>query len=288
MARFLMMLDQDADAGNGISISDALRSIAANWASLPFGAADFEARLPPIMSDIASVENRIVTAAPTASDAFAHMAPTLACAYSGAFHSELIDNGRDVGAVTLIVMRDPSTNVDIFELERLLAPLEGPTTTLQFAGELQPQAYEREVSDATWKANPIYFHYESSDRVRGRWTDFISTSFASSATDVFGLRVGSDTMDYRFVGCYSAGESRGVVVLGLSGDRISGEAVEFASGHRLSLSGTAAGDEVELSVGAATSAASLERDGQNAPIRISGTWPGAAAGTFSTVGCGLN
>jgi hypothetical protein len=73
MARFLMM-----HARNGIFISDALRSIAPNWAPLTFGAPDFEARLPPIMSDIYSVENRIVTGAPTARAAFADMARTSA------------------------------------------------------------------------------------------------------------------------------------------------------------------------------------------------------------------
>jgi hypothetical protein len=289
MARFLMLLDQDADAANGIFISDALRNIAASWAPLPFGTPDFEARLPAILSDIYSVENRIVTAAPTPSAAFAHMAPTLACAYSGAFHSELIHNGRDVGAVTLIVMRDPSTNVDMFELERFLAPLEGPATTLSATGEVQPLSYAREVSYSTWQTNPIFFHYVSSDRVLGHWTDQLSTSFASSATDFIGLRIGSDTMDYRFAGRYSAAESRGVVVLGLNGDRLVGEAVEFATGHRAGLSGTIAGDRVELSLGAgsATAAATVERDGQRSPIRISGAWPGAS-GTFSAVGCRLN
>jgi hypothetical protein len=93
----------------------------------------------------------------------------------------------------------------------------------------------------------------SSDLLRGHRTDFISTSFASSATDFIGLRIG-------------------------------GEAVAFATGHRAGLSRTVAGADVTLSLGAATGAASFDRDGQGSPLRISGTWPGATAGTFSAVG----
>ena len=289
LARFLMMLDQDGDASNGIFISDALRGMAANWAQIDFGASDFDARLSSVIADIATIENRVVTAPPTTSEAYAHMESTLACAYSGAFAGSLTDAGRDAGSVTLIITQDPDTHVVEFELEYFLNPAAAPAFTQSLVGEIQLENRMRFYDRGTTPADsPRWWEFVAPDRIKGHWKDWLTMSFAAASTDFVLHRLGSDTSDRRFVGRFVGQGFHGVVELGLSTDQLTGVAVAFISDERFVVTGTTRGDQVELTIGTATASATLFRDSSGSAIGLRGGWPGAPSGSVDAVGCRLN
>ncbi|HKQ81167.1 MAG TPA: hypothetical protein VJS42_03140 [Steroidobacteraceae bacterium] len=97
IVRFLMLMDRDGDASNGITISQELRDRAssANWPSIDF-AADLDATLAStsIIGDT-SVDGS-VRSLPSAAGAKAHLESTVRCLYSGFFTGNYTgdDKGR--------------------------------------------------------------------------------------------------------------------------------------------------------------------------------------------------
>jgi hypothetical protein len=84
IARFLLMLDQNDDATDGIFISDGVRQVAANWPQVDFSASDFDNEVVTILSDVASVDAR-PAALRSQQAAKTHLVGTAHCAMSGFF-----------------------------------------------------------------------------------------------------------------------------------------------------------------------------------------------------------
>lgn len=102
IVRFLLVLDQNEDATDGISISQSVRDVAANWTQVEFTASDFGNELVTILSDIASVDARAANLA-DAQAAQSHLERTMYCVMSGIFRGTRTTSGADAGPIILIV-----------------------------------------------------------------------------------------------------------------------------------------------------------------------------------------
>lgn len=84
IVRFLMLLDTDGNAANGITISDALRERAAGWPQIDFSTSDLDAALAAIIPD--TEVDGAIRALPAANAATAHFATSFRCAMSGYYN----------------------------------------------------------------------------------------------------------------------------------------------------------------------------------------------------------
>jgi len=80
--RFLMMLDQDGNANNGIQISAAVTAAAAGWAPVDFDTADLPTTLAPLIQQ-ASAADGVSHVLPDAATAQAHLRTAFFCTRSG-------------------------------------------------------------------------------------------------------------------------------------------------------------------------------------------------------------
>ncbi len=109
IVRLLLMLDFDGDSSNGITISNEVREIAANWVQVDFTSLNFEAEMATIISDVSVVDSR-TPILPPALAAQNHLEGTLACLSSGVFKGSF--SGGDNGTFLLWVQHqrfDPFT-----------------------------------------------------------------------------------------------------------------------------------------------------------------------------------
>jgi hypothetical protein len=82
VVRFLMMLDQDGNANNGIQISAAVTAAAASWTPVDFDTADLATTLGPLIQQ-ASAADRVSHVLPDAATAQAHLRTGFYCAHAG-------------------------------------------------------------------------------------------------------------------------------------------------------------------------------------------------------------
>jgi hypothetical protein len=100
IARFLMLLDQNGDAGDGITISSGVREVAQTWQQVDFRASDLEAELVTVTSDVASVDSRpAVLPGPAAANSL--IVSNVHCAMSGFFQGTL-SGERDLDFVLIM------------------------------------------------------------------------------------------------------------------------------------------------------------------------------------------
>jgi len=121
IVRFLMMLDADGNADNGIGISTAVRAAAAAWDPVDFAAADLAAALGTRIGDVAAADGR-TRVLPDAARARAHLEGTLYCAASGVY----VGTFAGTRSGRMIMMIDPTDGSVGLHMERLDINLEGP------------------------------------------------------------------------------------------------------------------------------------------------------------------
>jgi len=85
VVRFLMMLDQDGNANNGLQISAAVTAAAASWAPVDFDTADLPTTLGPIIQQ-ASAADGVSHVLPDAATAQAHLRTGFYCTHSGNYY----------------------------------------------------------------------------------------------------------------------------------------------------------------------------------------------------------
>lgn len=113
MTRFLMMLDQDGDPDNGLTISANVQNRAANWSSTNFADAGFDAVAATLAADARSADGGVHTI-PDQTAARTHLEGTVRCAASGLFRGTF--SGAQQGRFGVII--DPNTG-DLFGLGAL-------------------------------------------------------------------------------------------------------------------------------------------------------------------------
>ena len=84
VVRFLMMLDQDSNANNGVQISAAVTAAAASWAPVNFDTTDLTTTLGPIIPQ-ASTADGVSHLLPDAATAQAHLRAAFYCTHSGSY-----------------------------------------------------------------------------------------------------------------------------------------------------------------------------------------------------------
>ena len=84
VVRFLMMLDQDGNANNGIQISAAVTAAAASWAPVDFDSADLPTTLGPLVQQASAAEG-VSHVLPDAVTAQAHLRTAFYCTHAGTY-----------------------------------------------------------------------------------------------------------------------------------------------------------------------------------------------------------
>ena len=84
IARFLLALDQDGNPGNGIMISDAVKTAAKGWSAVDFTSADFDTEIADILASAGTADGRSATL-PANGEAREHLENSIYCSYGGAF-----------------------------------------------------------------------------------------------------------------------------------------------------------------------------------------------------------
>lgn len=277
--RFLMMLDSDEDATNGISVSSAVQAAAENWSEVDFSTDDLENELVDIRSDVASVDGR-VAAVPDAITAKSHLESTLRCVYSGGYQGTF--SGDDSGTFGFIVdaANGSVSGVAYSDSMEMLITLSGAT----------PLSYEQQpafVSGITDDGGTFSGSFDNPDSVSGSWENG-----AESESGTFnGERIGG-AMDarYRFTGRF-AGDDSGLFTFDIdaSGD-VTGVAYSVVFDELLDLSGTLVGTDLEVTAQNDT-VVTATLDIANGTI-TGGAWQAADGsgdtGTFTGSGCRLN
>jgi hypothetical protein len=96
VVRFLMMLDQDGNANNGIQISAAVTAAAASWAPVDFDTTDLPTALGPIIQQ-ASTADGVSHVLPDAATAQAHLSTGFYCTHSGNYYGTIGTNSMPPG-----------------------------------------------------------------------------------------------------------------------------------------------------------------------------------------------
>jgi Putative Ig domain len=96
LVRFLMMLDQDGNANNGIQISTAVNAAAASWAPVDFDTTDLPTALGPIIQQ-ASTADGVSHVLPDAATAQAHLRTAFYCTHSGNYYGTIGTNSTPPG-----------------------------------------------------------------------------------------------------------------------------------------------------------------------------------------------
>lgn len=284
-ARFLQLLDIDQNPTNGITISDGLQQMADSWLQIDW-AADLDSQLTTVFSDILSVDGRTVTAAPSSALAFAVMDAALACAYGGAFTGRF--DGSNTGAVAFATGRRLSGfSQDEFLFMAFDAAEEfqlstGGGFTMSTRSNLDSTPFDQTVI--------VQAQFSDPDTLSGTW-NYPPENASGTLT---ASRLGSSSGVLRFVGDFSAFESRGVVSFNVDAEgNISGEAFDVVDASRPQLSGVLdqAMFEIQISDGGTMITADAEASiDQAGTLRVTGSWDDGSqfGGTFSTIGCLLN
>lgn len=186
--RFLIMLDADGNADNGIQITDAIRSAAASWGAVDFtDAINFDIQ-PGVLDAMGSTGSSLL---PTITQAQTHLESSLRCAYSGGFAGSFSgdDSGHFGAAIdprdgTLLLVG--YSNIDGF-----------------FWGYGNNSVTWDQVRSFSsgYTSNGAYFSgsMPTYDNVSGSWTN----SGASASGTYSGSRINSSpTAKYRITGYY--------------------------------------------------------------------------------------
>ncbi len=278
IVRFLMMLDQNGDPTDGITISPAVQKIAGTWAPVKFDAADLGAELASIISDAASVDGT-PHPLPDPSAAKSHLESTLRCVHSGAFRGTF--SGDDNGPFGVLI--DAKTG--------LLAGFAFSNTdkSLRSLSGSEAVSFDRSAafvsSDASSGA-AFNGGFAGPDAISGTWN---STAFSASGTFA-GNRIGGViNAAYRFTGRFSGGGDFGLFAFDVDGsDKITGVVYSVSGDELLNLTGTLSGTTLSAKASDGTViTGTLDKAGGV----LSGSWvdsAGSVSGTYSGSGCKLN
>lgn len=293
VVRFLMMLDQDGDASNGVQISTAVSTAAASWSPIDFNTADLPTALSAVIQQ-ASTADGVTHTLPDATAAQKRLRAEFYCTYSGRYDGISTENSApgDHGPFTAEVYPDGSVRSIAYPTPGLVG------FNVMTADALNP------LLDASFALNS----QSPSIALQGSFSDptFLSGTYLADAAGTFEA-VGdmSTAPTYKFVGTYTSTSkdpaqpvNSGLEVLGM--DEFKQVSGSHVSGSNGSLQGLVTGTTFEGTVTV------RERGyGGKGPLvryQVSGTFANTDSGytldgqygtaqgliKFSTVGCRAN
>jgi hypothetical protein len=279
LARFLQMLDEDADPDNGIEIVDAVRQVAEQWPQVDFLTTTLDADLVTIISDAVSVDPTpaSVHALPTDAAAFVHFFRTQSCAYGGAFkgYYQGSDSGPAILRIGIQLIGSPFT---AFAWEALAIEAVDGFTIVIDGGP---------INDFVFGNQPAIVHpdiqvkFTTPDTLEGTW---------NGGTVRF-ERIGKDDgSPYRFVGMALGAETDTAISLNFDGSAFAGQAFEPWSDTTFEVTGSLTGDQVALTATGGgetfTATGTLTNDADGNPSVVVGSVSNGA--TLGLAACRLN
>jgi hypothetical protein len=287
IARFLQLLDVDATPDNNITISSGLQAVADSWPAIDFAAADLDAQLTMVFSDIQSVDNRTVTATPDVTTAFEHMDETLACAYGGAFIGTL--SGSNSGSVAFVTGRRLfGFSPDEFSF---MAYDPDEEFVISTSGDFTFSANSVLDSSRFDQSVIVQAEFETPDTLSGTW----NYPPESRSGTLNASRLGDGSGVGRIVGEFFAFESRGVFSISADADgNFSGEAFDVADNSRYQISAplpqTNPFDLTVSGNGTSFTVSALLFVDASGVVRMDGSWDDGSqsGGQLSGIYCDLN
>jgi hypothetical protein len=283
VVRFLMMLDQDGNANNGIQISAAVTAAAASWTPVDFDTTDLPTTLAPIIQQ-ANTADGTSHVLPDAATAQAHLRTAYYCTRSGNYYGTFQPNS-------------PSAHDPRGDFVASVFP-DGSMETILYASAGVPWFSTNDTVSASLDAT--FAENVAGPRLLGSFADatYLSGTYPL-AGNFQAVGDASVTASYKFTGSYTwtpsdptqGSPSSGPVNLGIDdSNQISGSAIGPVAA---TVSGNTFNGWVTYLLA-----------GMDKPVRfpVSGTYMNTASGitldgqystpnsvvTFSTVGCRAN
>jgi hypothetical protein len=274
IARFLMMLDSDANVRNGINISHNLRGRAASWPQVNFSADNFGESVSTIIADAKSADGG-THVLPDATTARNHLEATFLCAYSGAFRG--MYSGAETGRLGLLVTPHGWVLGVGFSVD-----LNGGfgVSSIAPVGIDQTRAFTAQGEPTTLLSGRLL----TVDELMGSWNKGGGSGMFS------GTRIGGgrDAI-YRFAGFYSdpASADAGLFAFDVnSADEVAGLAYSLTFDRSVELTGSVSGTTLSATT---TSGVIIKASIFTGLGQLDGTWTGSGSpGTFDGTGCKLN
>lgn len=274
MVRFLLMLDADGYAGNGLQISNKVQTAAASWAQIDFAATDFAQNLTTIMSAATAADGG-AHQLPTADLAKKHIEGTHACNYSGVFKGDF--SGDSKGKIALVA-NPASGDVSGFSQQ------ENGGAVIELS-DVKPLDYNQatafETGNSTDKSSFIG-SFTTASTINGTWKKENATG-AFTANRVGG----STTALYQFSASFNGSES-GLLAFNIdSANKVTGSIYNLTTNETQSLTGNVKGPNLNVTVGSNKLQGLLNLEAGT----LTGTWSDSTkgtSGTFTGGGCQLN
>lgn len=280
IVRFLMMLDENEDPTDGISISQSVRDVATNWTQVDFATNDLANELVMIISDVSSVDNRTAPL-PSASAASDHLTSTAHCVMSGYFVGSY--SGDRAGTIVVIV--NPATG-------RVFARIPGSPVDYETDDPISVDDTRTFVADANdGSSDNFEGRFDSYDQISGVWT------LGSDTGSFMASRVLSDpSATYRFTGEWHRDVIRprmeGPLVLNVDAQgNLDGESTEIATGAVYTAMGSFDGSDFDYDWTTASGTDAGNRTGTvDGNLYVEGTGSNNAGATRPWIaqGCRLN
>lgn len=278
LVRFLMMLDADSNPNNGITISSAVQTRAANWSAVDWSTTNLDTALAGIIADTQAADSG-VHVLPTASVATTHLSQTVYCIYSGGFSGTF--SGSASGNFGMLIDK----NGVVFGIGYVPA-----TQGAFFASGTVPLSVDQQaafVAGTTSSGASFSGSFSTPDDMKGTWSDTVTTSNGSFS----GKRVaGAVDAVYRFTGLYgsqSGSQDVGFFAFDIdAGDHVSGKGYSIVDNQVFTASGSVSGTAFNATTSTnATITGTLDKQSG----LVNGTYSGAnSAGGFGGSGCKLN
>jgi hypothetical protein len=276
IVRFLIMLDEDGDRENGISIAASVQETAAEWSQIDFSTSDLENEISSIMAAATTADGGSHTL-PTATVAQNHLEETMRCSYAGAYQGTYGGDDQGVFGIMVDAQTGYASGIGYSDHMDDIFYLTGST----------PMSYDQNLDFIVGHVSTgadFQGSFSASDAVSGIWDD----PFEGNSGTFQGSRIGGAlNAVYRFTGTYG-GDDDGLFAFDVDAqNNITGVAYSIFDDDLDNLTGTLSGTSLSITTDdGATASGTLNTTTGN----LSGTWQGTDgdSGTFTGAGCKLN
>ena len=270
LTRFLMLLDEDEDPANGITIGSAVATAASGWSSVDFSSASFDTDIASIVTDVGTAYSSTPSLV-AANVAANHLKYTYACAASGVYAGSFTG---DLSGTALVwvdsILYDP-TQLGTFD------PVQGAAYGAFYnasspngfwtnvAGGL---SFEQNNTVAIGSSNAflqLSGNLENFNAVNsGGWT-----YGAQSGTYSIARVAGASDAVYRVTGYYtlsggSLADSLGGLALDVASDSSVSGKLALSDGTTVDISGSLTGTTISVSGSGYSFTIALDADGSDA------------------------